>query len=145
MTDGQGLPLAFDVTAANESEVTVGLDVVDRVRVPRPRGRPKKRPLALAADKGYDSAEFRRQLRRRGIQPSIPLRVWSGRKRKPGRPPKVHPASGCRWKVERTHGWMDNFRRLVTRYDWYTHSYMAFVTIACFMTALSKILREVRL
>ena len=60
MTEGQGLPLAFDVTAANYSEVTVALDVVDRVRVPRLRGRPKKRPAALAADKSYDSAEFRR-------------------------------------------------------------------------------------
>ncbi len=140
MTEGQGLPLAFDVTVANVSEVTVGLDVVDRVRVPRPRGRPKKRPVALAADKSYDSAEFRRQLRSRGIQPSIPRREWSGRRRKPGRPPKVHQVSECRWKVERTHGWMDNFRRLAVRYDWYTQSYMAFLTVACFMTVLSRIL-----
>jgi hypothetical protein len=29
---------------------------------------------------------------------------------------------------------------LVTRYDWYTQSYAAFLTIACFMTALSRIL-----
>ena len=66
MTEGEGLLLAFDVTGASVSEVTVGLDVVDRVRVPRARGRPKKRPNSLAADKSYDSAEFRRELRRRG-------------------------------------------------------------------------------
>jgi hypothetical protein len=59
------LPLAFLVTAANVSEVTVGLKVVDRVRVPRPKGRPKQRPASLGADKGYDSAEFRQELRRR--------------------------------------------------------------------------------
>jgi hypothetical protein len=36
LTEGNGLPLAFLVTAANVAEVTVGLKVVDRVRVPRP-------------------------------------------------------------------------------------------------------------
>jgi transposase len=133
------LPLAFLVTAANVAEVTVGLKVVDRVRVPRPQGRPKKRPASLGADKGYDSADFRHGLRRRGIQPSIPHRQWPNRRR-PGHPPETHGASKFRWKVERSHGWLDNWRRLVTRYDWYTQSYLAFLTIACFMTLLSRIL-----
>ena len=143
MTEGQGLPLAFDVTGANESGVTVALDLVDRVRVPRLRGRPKKRSVALAADKSYDSGELRRSAeggRNRGIQPSIPRREWPGRKRKSGRPPKTHEVSLCRWIVGRTHGWMDNWRRLVVRYDWYTQSYAAFLTIACFMMVLSRVL-----
>jgi hypothetical protein len=49
------VPLAFLVTAANVAEVTVGLEVVDGVRVPRPKGRPKQRPASLGADKSYDS------------------------------------------------------------------------------------------
>jgi hypothetical protein len=56
------------------------------------------------------------------------------------RPPETHEVSKFRWKVERSHGWLDNWRRLVTRYDWYTQSYAAFLTIACFMTVLSRIL-----
>ncbi|HZA24863.1 MAG TPA: IS5 family transposase [Dehalococcoidia bacterium] len=139
LTEGNGLPLAFLVTAANVAEVTVGLKVVDRVRVPRPQGRPKKRPASLGADKGYDSADFRHGLRRRGIQPSIPHRQWPNRRR-PGHPPETHGASKFRWKVERSHGWLDNWRRLVTRYDWYTQSYVTFLTIACFMVVLSRIL-----
>jgi transposase len=134
------LPLAYLVTAANVSEVTVGLKVVDRVRVPRRHGRPKKRPASLGADKSYDSADFRQGLRRRRIQPSVPQRKWPNRRRRPGRPPETHEASKSRWKVERSHGWLDNWRRLVTRYDWYTQSYVAFLTIACFMVALSRIL-----
>lgn len=140
LTEGNGLPLAFLVTAANVAEVTVGLKVVDQVRVPRPQGRPKQRPASLAADKSYDSADFRQELRRRRIQPSVPHRRWPKRRRKPGRPPEIHEASKGRWKVERSHGWLDNWRRLVTRYDWYTQSYVAFLTIACFMAALSRIL-----
>jgi hypothetical protein len=72
LTEGKGLPLAFLVTAANVAEVTVGLKVVDRVRVPRPKGRPKQRPASLGADKSYDSADFRQELRQRRIQPSVP-------------------------------------------------------------------------
>ena len=140
MTEGNGLSLAFLVTAANVSEVTVGLEVVDLVRVPRPQGRPRQRPASLAANKSYDSADFRWELRRRGIQPSIPQRKLKKRHRRPGRLPQVHPVSQSRWKVERSHGWLDNWRRLVTRYDWYTDSYLAFLTIACFMATLSKIL-----
>ena len=132
--------MAFLVTAANVAEVTIGVKVVDRVRVPRPQGRPKKRPASLGADKGCDSAEFRYQLSRRRIQPSIPCREWPNRRRRPGRPPQVHETSESRWKVERSHGWLDNWRRLVVRYDWYTQSYVAFLTIACFMTTLSRIL-----
>jgi transposase len=140
LTEGNGLPLAFLVTAANVAEVAVGLKVVDRLGVPRPQGRPRKGPASLGADRGYDSADFRQGLRRRRIQPSIPRREWPNRRRKPGRPPKVHEVSKFRWKVERRHGWLDNWRRLVTRYDWYTQSYVAFLTIACFMVALSRIL-----
>jgi Transposase DDE domain len=93
VTEGNGLPLAFLVTAANVAEVTVGLKVVDRVRVSRPKGRPKKRPTSLGNDKSYDSADFRWELRRRGIQPSIPRRVWKNRRCRPGRPPLVHQLS----------------------------------------------------
>jgi transposase len=140
VTEGNGLPLAFLVTAANVSEVTVGLKVVDQVRVPRPQGRPRRRPASLAADQSYDSADFRWELRRRGVQPSIPQRKLQNRRPRPGRLPQVHPVSQSRWKVERSHGWLDNGRRLVTRYDWYTESYLAFLTIACFMVTLSRVL-----
>ena len=139
MTEGQGVPLAFNVTAANISEVTVGLDIVDRVRVPRPRGRPRQRPTELAADRSYDSAAFRRALRARRIRPSIPQRQGVDRKRRPGRPPTMYEVSQSRWKGERTHGWLDNWRRLVVRDDRHVASSRAFLTLACIMTTLARI------
>jgi hypothetical protein len=84
---------------------TVGVKVMDRVRAPRPKGH-TKRPTSLSTDKSYDSADFQWELRRRGTQPSISS--W--------------------WKVERSHGWLDNLRRLVTSYDWYTESWDRFMT-----------------
>jgi transposase len=113
--------------------------VWERMRVPRPTGRPRQRPASLGADRSYDSADFRHGLRRRGIQSSVPCRRWPHRRRRPGRPPETHDTSKSRWKVERSHGWLDNWRRLVTRYDWYTQSYVAFLAIALFMTALAKL------
>jgi hypothetical protein len=41
----------------------------------------------------------------------------------------------------RSHRWLDNWRQLITRYDWYTQSYIAFLTIACFMVTLARILQ----
>ena len=57
-----------------------------------------------------------------------------------GRPPKMYPVRTCRWKVEPTYGWLDNWRRLVVRYDGQADVCIAFLTVACFMTTLSKIL-----
>lgn len=140
LTEGNGLPLAVVVTGAQVHELKVALPAVDQVWVARSRGRAKQRPKTLAADRGYDSRALRQQLRRRGIRPSIPQRVWPGRRRRRGRPSTLHPASRQRWKVERTHAWIDNWRRLVTRYERHSHIYLAFLLIACFMICLRRIL-----
>ena len=120
----------------------MALATIDRIRVKRGRGRPKQRPRVLAADKGYDDRKLRRQLRRRGIIPSIPEREQrKRRRRKRGRPAKVHAASWQRWKVDRTFAWLNNFRRLATRYERRSEIYRAFLAIACSMVCLNAILR----
>jgi hypothetical protein len=53
----------------------------------------------------------------------------------------VHETSKSRWEVEQSHGWLDNWQKLVISYDWYTESYIAFLTIACFMVTLARILQ----
>lgn len=120
----------------------MALATLDRIRVKRSRGRPKQRPRVLAADKGYDDRQPRRQLRRRCIIPSIPEREQRKRKRrKRGRPAKVQAASRQRWKVDRTFAWLNNFRRLATRYEGRSEICRAFLAIACFMVCLNAILR----
>ena len=96
----------------------------------------------LVADKACDSAEFRRQLRRRGIKPTIP--TFERRKRKKpkrGRPIRVGPSYRQRWKVERCFGWMDNCRRLVVRYDRHLHIYRAFCLLAFILLCLQRLLK----
>jgi len=41
-----------------------------------------------------------------------------------------------RWKVERLFAWLQNSRRLVTRYEYHAENFLAFVQLACIMILL---------
>jgi hypothetical protein len=54
--DGQGIPLGSPLASASPAEVTLAEETLETIIVPRTgRGRPKKRPIRLIADKGDDS------------------------------------------------------------------------------------------
>ncbi len=71
------------------------------------RGHPRRRPIKLHADKGYDNPRVRRYLRRRGIAARI-ARIGRDSSARLGR---------HRWVVERTLGWLLSYKRLALRYD----------------------------
>jgi IS5 family transposase len=110
------------------------------VRVPQQRGRPKTRPQALAADRGYDSQPFRRQLSKRGIRHAIPRRKY---KNKPHLPltRKQRRRYRHRWKVERSFSWLNGFRRITLRFEYYSALYAAFLTIAVILLCLRRLLQ----
>jgi transposase len=84
-------------------------------------GRPRRRPVKLHADKGYDNNRVRRYLHRRGITARIARRgVDSGDK-----------LGRYRWVVERTVAWLLGFRRLALRYDRSAKTITALATLAC--------------
>src|SRR4051812_1980314 len=70
-------------------------------------GHPRRRPIKLHADKGYDVPRVRRYLRRRGIAARIG-RIGRDSSARLGR---------HRWVVERTIGWLLSYKRLALRYD----------------------------
>ena len=41
-----------------------------------------------------------------------------------------------RWVVERTHSWLNRFRRILVRWDKYPSNYIAFLHFACALIAL---------
>ncbi len=138
-----GIPLALDVTSAAVHELCVALAVVDAIQVQPPNRRFPRHPKCLIADRGYDSMPFRHALRQRGIQPVIPARIWKKTKPKCGRPRGSFRANRYqgRWKIERTHAWMDNYRRVAVRWDRTTKAFKAWTTLACIMICLNNILR----
>jgi transposase len=142
VADGQGLPIGLHVASAQPHESQLAEAALATVRVPQARGRPRTRPQELVADKADDSRAFRRALRRRGIKPTMPTFARRSSKHpKRGRPIRTGPNYRQRWKVERCFGWMDNYRRLVVRYERAVEHYKAFYLIAIVLWCVQLILK----
>ncbi|GGZ04301.1 hypothetical protein GCM10010365_24050 [Streptomyces poonensis] len=112
IVDRHGTPLAVTLavtlTGGNRHDVTQLLPLLDAVPPIRGlRGRPRRKPRRLYADRGYDFDMYRRLLWKRGVKPVIARRGV------------VH-GSGLgkvRWVVERAFAWLHQFRRLRIRYE----------------------------
>lgn len=95
------------------------------------RGRPRKRPTKLHADKGYASRHNRQVLRKRGIIPRIA---------RPGIESKERLGKH-RWVVERTLAWLNCYRRLKVRYERRADIHQAFLTLGCALICLKFVNR----
>ena len=106
------------------------------MRVPRRgRGRPRQNPKRLIADKAYDSRALRARLKARGIDLIAP-HIRNHKKTQDGRKLRRYLR---RWKVERTIAWLQNFRRLVTRYERSLTAFRGFFHVALMMVALRRL------
>ena len=105
------------------------LDAVPSVR--RGRGRPRKRPKKLHADKAYDGRCCRAECRARSITPRIARRSVETSER----------LGQHRWVVERTFAWLNRFRRLAIRYERRADIHEALVTLGCALICLNQIRR----
>jgi transposase len=88
------------------------------------RGRPRKRPARLVADKGYSFASIRALLRRRGIGAVIPAKS-----NQPAQPRFDRAAYRTRNQVERTVGRLKQYRRIATRYEKLAVNYLAWIQL----------------
>ena len=136
VVDGQGIPLGNYLDSASPAEVTLLETTLEQIAVPRRRGRPRKKPLRIIADKGYDSDPLRKRLKRRGIELVCPNRSNRRSKTQDGRKLRRYRR---RWKVERTFAWLGNFRRLVVRWDRSLTIYSGFFHVACLMITLRQL------
>ena len=141
VVDGNGVPLGFHLDSANKAEVTLAEQTLDTIRVARPRGRPKRRPQKLVADRGYDSHAFRAVLRRRGIGMCIPPKRRPAKWRaKRGRPIVARAEEyRCRYMVERSFAWLGNFRRLLIRWEHLFGVYRSWFTVAALLLCLRHV------
>jgi transposase len=131
------------LTAGQVHESTQLEPVLDAIRVPRRRGRPRKRPGRLVADKGYSYRQCRRALRRRGIRHVIPERRDQRAQRaakgaRGGRPPGFDRAAyRGRNAIERCINRLKQFRGLSTRYEKRAVNYRALVVLAAIVIWLT--------
>jgi transposase len=69
-------------------------------------------------------------MRVRGIEMISPNRSNRKQKTQDARPLRRY----CRrWKVERLFAWMQNYRRLVTRWEYHIENFFGFVHLACLL------------
>jgi transposase len=124
VSDRKGIPLSVIITAANVHDSMVFEELIDAIEpIKRPgRGRPRKRPEKLHADKAYDDNKCKEVLRKRGIKSRI-ARKGIDSSEKLGR---------HRWVVEeRTLAWLSKYRRLTIRYERRDDIHEAFLHLGC--------------
>jgi transposase len=130
VVDRHGTPLACLLSPANRHDSLMlepALDAVPPIR--RRRGRSRRRPDKLHADKAYDYPRCRNACRKRGIKARIARRgIESGEK-----------LGRYRWVVERTFAWLNRFRRLTIRYERRDDIHYAFLKLGCILICLNQL------
>ncbi|MEW4491124.1 transposase [Thalassoglobus sp. JC818] len=129
MVDGQGLPLSAFTTAANHAEVS-SIETLLDVRIC------EQMPERLLYDKAADADWLREHLADRDSE--LICQHRKGRKKKPTQDNRKARRLQRRWIVERTIAWLQNFRRLVVRYENHAHLFEGFVQLACVMILLKR-------
>jgi len=128
-SEGHGIPVAAMITSASPNEVTLIEPLLDAHVI-------RRKPKRLLYDKAADSDPLRTRLAKRNIE-----LVCEHREN------RVKPAMQDRrklrrikrrWKIERAISWLQNFRRLVTRYEYHAHLFLGFVQAACMMIVLRR-------
>ena len=133
MVDRLGTPLGVRLSPANRHDsimLAATLDAVPGVR--HGRGRPRRRPKKLHADKAYDHRRCRAECRSRSIAPRIARRGVETSER----------LGRHRWVVERTLALLNRFRLLAIRYERRAYIHEAFVILGRALICLNQIRRS---
>ena len=125
--DGQGLPLAVALTAANINDYGQLLPLLDQIR-PRPGGQ-------VLADRGYDARAVRDGISERGFEPRI------ARRNRPGEGRTRDSLARERSVIERTFAWLGFMRRLATRWDRLDDLYLGFLLLGCAIVCWRRLRR----
>ncbi|MFB9883976.1 IS5 family transposase [Planobispora siamensis] len=121
ITDGSGIPLAMGLGGGNRNDILQLIPLIDAIPPVRgKRGRPRRRPAVIYADRAYDHEIYRRQVRRRRIEP-----IFARRGTGHGSGLGTH-----RWVVEQTLALLHHFRRLRIRWEIRDDIHEAFMILA---------------
>ncbi len=131
VADFNGLPLAAHTTSASPHEVTLVRDTI-RARFTR------EQPRRLIGDRAYDSDPLDRELAAEGVEMIAPHK--SNRVKPATQDGRALRRYSRRWKVERLNAWLQNFRRIATRFDYYADNYLGFVHLGCIKILLRSYL-----
>ena len=124
------MPVGLAVEGANRNDMKMVGETLGSIPVERPGPTPEQ-PQGMCMDKGYDYDEVRElaeeffytlHLRSRGEEAKRLARKVGYRAR--------------RWVVERTHSWLNRFRRLLIRWEKKGENYLGMLHLACALILL---------
>ncbi|MCC6347752.1 MAG: IS5 family transposase [Nitrospirales bacterium] len=125
LTEAQGVPIAVVIDGANRHDMKMLRQTLESIEVDRPEPTSRK-PQGLCLDTGYDYDEvwglaeefkFTAHIRSRGEEAKEIQRTARHKAR--------------RWVVERTHSWLNRFRRLLIRWEKRADTFLAMLHLAC--------------
>lgn len=123
IADTSGIPVAAHIESASPHEVKLVEATIDSVFT-------EYAPDKLVGDKAYDSDKLDEQLlKERGVEMVAPHR--KGRKKPKTQDRRKLRPYRRRWKVERLFAWLQNFRRIVVRYEYYADNFLGMVQLGC--------------
>ncbi len=129
VADGAGFPIAVHATSASPHEVTLVQDTLKERFL-------RNKPERLIGDRAYDSDRLDGELASQGIEMIAPHR--QNRTRRSTQDGRVLRRYCRRWKIERLFAWLQNFRRLVVRYEYHVQNFLGFVYLGCILILLRR-------
>jgi len=126
VADRHGLPVAVYVESATPHEVKLATATLVQMIVP-------EAPQNMVGDNAYDSDRLDTGLKRYGIELIAPHRCNRRNKSQDLRRMRRYRR---RWKIERLFAWLQNFRRLVVRYERYAENFLGMLYLGCCLILL---------
>lgn len=123
------MPIGLAVDGANRHDMKLVRETLESIVVDRPEPT-EEEPQGMCLDKGYDYQEvrdilvefgFTAHIRSRGEEANE-LAAEAGKRAR-------------RWVVERSHSWLNRFRRILIRWEKKSVNYIAFLHFACALIA----------
>ncbi len=131
LADRAGLPVAVTIASASPHETRLVEQTLKASFLP-------ENPDRIIGDAAYDSDPLDHHLAALDIELIAPHRGNRVNITQDGRPLRRYKR---RWKVERLFAWLQNSRRLVTRYERRAANFAGFVHLACALILLRAFMR----
>jgi len=118
------------VEYATPHEVTLVKNTLDRLFI-------NKNPRIMIADKAYDSDPLDDELER-DYSCNLIAPHKENRKKLKTQDGRMLRRYKRRWKVERLFAWLQNFRRIGTRYEYHADNFLGMVLLGCSVILLRQ-------
>lgn len=117
--------MGLAIDGANRHDSKMVAATIESIPVKRPRPT-RSSPQGMCLDKGYDYDSVRDLVNEFGYTAHIRSRGEEAQAIK-----RAARERARRWVVERTHSWMNRFRRILTRWEKKPENYLALLHLVC--------------